>query len=192
MYSWDIEGFGLVLPQTRTPRLTLRCEYPDLGLEPTQVTFRLSPSYGIYSASEAHEWFLRMMQEYEEFEVETDQPGKWPMPFCTETVTRVTLHEGSLVGRLTMPEEPEQRGLDRFGGPPKCEGAERPWVISEEEAVEALRTFLTECVARRPFRTRDKPHHRQDNASTLEGTFIPLLRLLSRPTLGQRPLVVPR
>ena len=29
MYSWDIEGFGPILPQTRTPRLTIRWEYPD-------------------------------------------------------------------------------------------------------------------------------------------------------------------
>ena len=25
------------------PRLTIRCEYPDTDLEPTYVTFRLSP-----------------------------------------------------------------------------------------------------------------------------------------------------
>jgi len=29
------------------------------------------------------------MQDHEEFEVETDQPGEWPMPFCSETVKTV-------------------------------------------------------------------------------------------------------
>ena len=41
-------------------------------MEPTCVYFGLSPSYGICSAREAHDWFLRMMLEHEEFEVETD------------------------------------------------------------------------------------------------------------------------
>ncbi len=68
-------GFDSVQSQTRTPRLTIRCEYPDTLMAPTEVTFRLSPHYGIYSAREAHDWFLRMMQEHEEFEVETDRRG---------------------------------------------------------------------------------------------------------------------
>ena len=46
----------------------------------------LAPRYGIRTAREAHDWFLSMMQENEEFEVETDEPGEWPMPFCSETV----------------------------------------------------------------------------------------------------------
>ena len=50
MYSWDIEGFGPILPQTRTPRLTIRWEYPDTLMPPTEVTFCLSPDYGINSA----------------------------------------------------------------------------------------------------------------------------------------------
>ncbi len=33
-----------------TPRLTVRCEYPDTDLPPTEVTFRLSPSYGLTTA----------------------------------------------------------------------------------------------------------------------------------------------
>ena len=86
MNLWDIEGFGSILPQTRTPRLTIRCEYPDSSMAPTKVSFRLSPSYGIHTAREAHDWFLRMMQEHEEFEVVTDEPGEWPVPFCSETV----------------------------------------------------------------------------------------------------------
>ena len=32
---------------------------------------------------------LRLMQEHEEFEVETDKPGELPMPFCSETVRQV-------------------------------------------------------------------------------------------------------
>ena len=55
-------------------------------MKPTCVSFCLSPHSGIHSAREAHDWFLSMMQEHEEFEVDTDQPGKWPMPFCSETV----------------------------------------------------------------------------------------------------------
>ena len=72
MCSWDIHGFGGVQPQTRTPRLSVRCEYPDSSMEPTCVFFRLSPRYGILTALEAHDWFLRMMQGHEEFAVETD------------------------------------------------------------------------------------------------------------------------
>ena len=34
-------------------------------LEPTEVTFSLSPSYGIHGAREAHDWFLLMMGEKE-------------------------------------------------------------------------------------------------------------------------------
>ena len=91
MYSWDIEGFGPILPQTRTPRLTIRCEYPETSMAPTCVSFRLSPTYGIHSAREAHDWFLNMMQEHEEFEVETDRVGQLPMPFWSETVRRVVV-----------------------------------------------------------------------------------------------------
>ena len=55
------------------------------------MSFRLSPSYGIHNAREAHDWFLRMMREHEEFEVETDKPGEWPVPFCSETVRQVVV-----------------------------------------------------------------------------------------------------
>ena len=91
MYSWDFDGFGGVQPQTRTPRLSVRCEYPDSGSPPSDVTFRLAPSYGIQDALQAHEWFLRMMQRHEQFEVETDRAEEWPMPFCTETVRLVVV-----------------------------------------------------------------------------------------------------
>ena len=30
-----------------------------------------------------------MMAEHEEFDVMTDKPGEWPMPFVSETVRRV-------------------------------------------------------------------------------------------------------
>ena len=71
------------------PRLTVRCEYPDMNSPPTDVTFQLSPRCGIHTAREAHDWFLRMMREHEEFEVQTDEPGEWPIPFWSETVSRV-------------------------------------------------------------------------------------------------------
>ena len=72
-----------------TPRLTIRCEYPDGSSPPSQVTFRLAASYGIHSAREGHDWFLEMMREHEEFEVETDWEAQWPVPFCSATVRRV-------------------------------------------------------------------------------------------------------
>ncbi len=90
IFSWGSFGFGSAQPQTRTPRLTIRCEYPDSYMAPTEVSFRLSSRYGIHSAREAHDWLLRMMQEHEEFEVETDELGELPMPFSSETVRRVT------------------------------------------------------------------------------------------------------
>ena len=58
---------------------------------PSEVSFRLSPSYGIDTAREAHDWFLRMITEHEEFEVETDEPGEWPVPFWSETVRQVVV-----------------------------------------------------------------------------------------------------
>ncbi len=35
----------------------------------------LSPSYGLLTALEVHDWFLSMMREHEEFEVETGRAG---------------------------------------------------------------------------------------------------------------------
>ena len=52
-----------------TPHLTIRCEYADTHMAPTVVSFALSPSYGPLTAREAHDWFLSMMREHEEFEV---------------------------------------------------------------------------------------------------------------------------
>ncbi len=83
---WDLGssfGFSFV-EHVRNPRLTVRCEYEDMP--PTDVTFGLSPSYGIQTAREAHDWFLDMMREHQEFEVETDGAGVLPLPFWCETV----------------------------------------------------------------------------------------------------------
>ena len=49
------------------------------------------PRYGILTARDADDWFLRMMQEHEEFEVSTDRAGEWPMPFWSETVWQVVV-----------------------------------------------------------------------------------------------------
>ena len=87
--SWDLDsGFNTALP-VRTPRLTIRCEYPDTDLPPTEVTFRLSPSYGLTTGHEANEWFIDMLHDHEEFEVETDEPGEPPLSFWSETVLGV-------------------------------------------------------------------------------------------------------
>jgi hypothetical protein len=32
-----------------------------------------------------------MLRDHEEFEVETDEPGEWPVPFSSETVRRVVV-----------------------------------------------------------------------------------------------------
>ncbi len=45
------------------PRLTVRCEYPDTDLPPTEVTFRLSPSYGLTTGHEANERFIDMLRD---------------------------------------------------------------------------------------------------------------------------------
>ena len=88
---WDLDGgFSTALPRL-TPRLSIRCEYPGCCSPPSEVTFRLSPRYGIHTAREAHDWFLKMMAENEEFEVETDWAGELPMPFCSETVRQVVV-----------------------------------------------------------------------------------------------------
>ena len=83
IYSWDSFGPDSIDPQHSigTPRLTIGCEYPDTGMAPTEVCFRLSRRYGIHTANEAHEWFLSMMHAHEEFVVETDRVGEPPMPF---------------------------------------------------------------------------------------------------------------
>ena len=82
IYSWG--SFGSTQKATRNPRLTVRCEYPDTDMAATVVSFGLSPSYGIHNARDAHDWFLRMVREHEEFEVETDTPGELPVSFWSK------------------------------------------------------------------------------------------------------------
>jgi len=60
-------------------------------MPPTEVSFALSPSYDLLTARDAHEWFMRMMRDHGEFEVETDEPGEWPVPFASATVRRVVV-----------------------------------------------------------------------------------------------------
>ncbi len=90
-YSWDPdEGFVSPTPEpVRNPRLTVRLEYPGAPLEPVEVTFSLSPSYGIRTVGDAHGWFRRMMRENEQFEVKTDRAGEEAMHFWSETIRRV-------------------------------------------------------------------------------------------------------
>ena len=87
--SWDLGAGFSTAPVVRTPRLTIRCEYPDTDMPPTEVTFGLSPAYDIRNAHEANEWFLEMMRQHEEFEVETDRAGEPPLSFWSETVRGV-------------------------------------------------------------------------------------------------------
>ncbi len=91
IYSWDLGGGFNSLESVRTPRLTVRCEYLDTGMAPTQVSFCLSPRYGIHTAREAHEWFLCMMREHEGFEVDTDRAGDSPLSFWSERVRSVVV-----------------------------------------------------------------------------------------------------
>ncbi len=74
-----------------TPRLTVRCEYPGSDSPADEVSFRLSPSYGLHDAREAHDWFLLMMRSHDEFVVETDKAGEIPVPFSSETVRQVVV-----------------------------------------------------------------------------------------------------
>ena len=45
-----------------SPRLTVLCVYPDMSSPPSEVTFGLSPAYGLHTAREAHDWFVLMMR----------------------------------------------------------------------------------------------------------------------------------
>ncbi len=57
------------------------------------MSFRPSPSYGLLTAREAHDWFIGMMRAHEEFEVETDRAGEQPLSFWSETVRGVMVAE---------------------------------------------------------------------------------------------------
>ena len=85
----DLNHRPWLLRLGKDPRLAVRCKYPDTDLPPTEVTFRLSPSYGLLTGHEGNEWFIDMMYEYEEFEVETDRTGEQPLSFWSETVRGV-------------------------------------------------------------------------------------------------------
>ena len=56
----------------------------------TKVLGRVAIAWG-GRTSEAHDWFLKMMREHEEFEIETDRVGEPPMPFWSETVGQVVV-----------------------------------------------------------------------------------------------------
>ena len=94
-YSWNPDdGFISASPEpVCNPRLTVRCEYPGAPREPIEVTFSLSPSYGIRTVGDAYGWFRRMMREHEEFEVETDNAGEPPLSFWTQMVRQVLVVE---------------------------------------------------------------------------------------------------
>ena len=48
--SWDLDGGFSTREPVRTPRLSIRCVYPPgTPLEPTEVTFGLSPRSAIGS-----------------------------------------------------------------------------------------------------------------------------------------------
>ncbi len=102
-----------------TPHLTVRSEYPDTDMSPTEVTFRLSPSYGLTTGHEANEWFIDMLRDHELFEVETDRAGEPPLSFLSETVRGVMVEEGqnprTPLGRSVHP----ARRQDEKGRPPK-------------------------------------------------------------------------
>ncbi len=88
IYASDLDG-GFITPEpVRTPRLSVRCKYPDQP-PPTEVTFGLSPSYGLTTGHEVNEWFIEMMYRHEEFVVKTDVAGEAPLSFWTETVRGV-------------------------------------------------------------------------------------------------------
>ena len=86
---WDLRAVFSLPEPVRNSRLTIRCEYPDTDMPPTEVTFGLSPSYGLTTGHEANEWFIDMLHDYEEFEVETDRAGEPPLSFWSETVRGV-------------------------------------------------------------------------------------------------------
>lgn len=64
-----------------SPTVTIRCTYPaNLGLDPTEVTFRLSPAHGCQTPEEALELIecLRRTEEYFELQPDSDEA---PSPF---------------------------------------------------------------------------------------------------------------
>ena len=101
-----------------------------MSLEPTEVRFGLAPSYGLTTGHEVNEWFIEMLREYEEFEVETDKAGEAPLSFWSETV------RGVMVGnKLQLDRGPSHRIISDvvvFSRPPQ-EGD--IWLWSKEGPV---------------------------------------------------------
>ncbi len=109
-------------------------------MAPTEVSFALSPSYGVLTARDVHEWFLEMMQEHEEFEVETDRARELPVSFWSETVNGVVVDDKRLVlSRLSFAS---------FGsGVPPSRSHQRPyWKGTDMAKTDALLTTPTEAL----------------------------------------------
>ena len=105
---WDLGpgfGFSFVEP-VGTPRLTVRCEYPGSDSPPDEVCFRLSPSYGIHNAREAHDWFLKMMREHEEFKVETVRGGDGGVDFGLQMI----FPQSNIDPSVSVPQRRRSRG----------------------------------------------------------------------------------
>ena len=56
---------------------------------PGSLQSRCVGVFRVLGEFEAHQWFLSLMREHEEFEVETDRAGEPPMPFCSDMPVRV-------------------------------------------------------------------------------------------------------
>ncbi len=80
---------------------------------PSEVTFGLSPSYGIHTARDAHEWFMRVMREHEEFEVETDKEGEPPLSFWTELPCFSSCQESTAITSTNRLDPQRQMTLGR-------------------------------------------------------------------------------
>ena len=56
---------------------------------PGSLQSRCVRVFRVLGEFEAHQWFLSLMQQHEEFEVQTDRPGEPPLSFWSETVRGV-------------------------------------------------------------------------------------------------------
>jgi len=69
------------------PTLTIRCTYPkQLGSEPSEVTFRLSPAHGCETSEEALQLIecLQASHDYFELQPHSDEA---PFLFWSETIS---------------------------------------------------------------------------------------------------------
>ena len=69
------------------PRLTVRCEYPDTDMPPTEVTFGLSPSYGLTTG---HERNSRSSPARSRAGMWTEASMLNPPPACQVSMSSVT------------------------------------------------------------------------------------------------------